>query len=74
MKIQEFRQAYLQVQDSLGNNLQSLTIASSDFSSALEQVVSDYRTLNEIVDNFLSQQENHESRNSQDWGEEAPTS
>lgn len=74
MKIQEFRQAYLQIQDSLGNNLQSLTIASSDFSNALEQVVSDYRNLNEIVDDFLSQQEHHESQNSPDWEQEAPTS
>ena len=74
MTLQEFRQAYLQVQDSLGNNLQSLTIASSDFTNALEQVVSDYRNLNEIVDTFLSQQENHESRNSPQSGEEAPTS
>ena len=74
MKIQEFRQAYLQIQDSLGNNLQSLTIASSDFSNALEQVVSDYRSLNEIVDDFLIQQENQESQNSPDWEQEAPTS
>lgn len=57
MTPQEFRKNYLQVQDSLGNNLQTLTILSSDLSSILDQVLADYRSLNTIVDQFLSQQE-----------------
>ncbi len=57
MTPQEFRKNYLQVQDSLGNNLQTLTILSSDLSSILDQVLADYRSLNTIVDQFLTQQE-----------------
>ncbi len=62
MTPQEFRKNYLQVQDSLGNNLQTLTILSSDLSSILDQVLADYRSLNTIVDQFLSQQEYMEAQ------------
>lgn len=74
MTPEEFRQSYLSVQDSLGNNLQTLTILSSDFSSILEQVVADYRNLNEIVDQFLSQQDFNDNPSNQDFGQATRTS
>lgn len=74
MTPEEFRQSYLSVQDSLGNNLQTLTILSSDFGSILEQVVADYRNLNEIVDQFLSQEDFNDNPNNQDFGQATRTS
>ena len=74
MTPEEFRQSYLSVQDSLGNNLQTLTILSSDFGSILEDVVADYRSLNEIVDQFLREQNISDTSSNQDFGQATQTS
>lgn len=63
MTPQEFRQTYLEFQDSLGNHLQTLTMLSAQLTSTLAKVESDYRALNAMVDQFINEQENQDCQN-----------
>ncbi|MDX2213201.1 MAG: hypothetical protein SFY66_07920 [Oculatellaceae cyanobacterium bins.114] len=57
MTPQEFRQLYLNSQDQLGNNLQTLTTLASEFGSVIEQINQNYETINIALDAFLNQLE-----------------
>ena len=61
MTPQEFREAYLIVQDRMGNRLQTLSNLSIEFTSLMDSVVQDYQSMNQLVDEFLNQQENSQS-------------
>jgi hypothetical protein len=57
MTPQEFRQAYLVVQDTLGNDLQSLSSLAGELNSLLERLTNTYEQINRTVEDFVSQQE-----------------
>jgi hypothetical protein len=55
MTKEEFRAAYLQAQNGLGNDIQSLVVLVSRIQELTEKIASDYRTLNQIVEKYLSE-------------------
>jgi ABC-type transporter Mla subunit MlaD len=57
MTPQEFRRIYLDSQDHLGNNLQSLTNLLSELNTLVAEVVQSYDTVNTTVEQFLTQLE-----------------
>jgi hypothetical protein len=58
MTPQEFRQLYLDSQDRLGNNLQSLTTLSTEFDIVINQLTQDYESINAAIEAFLNRLEN----------------
>jgi hypothetical protein len=63
MNPQEFRQAYLNSQDTIGNNLQSLTNLLLEFNTLVAEVISNYETVNTMVETFINQADQTESEN-----------
>lgn len=61
MTPQEFRDAYLEAQDTLGNRLQRLESFAGEFSRLMMALRADYEHLNHVVDEFLAQQPERES-------------
>jgi hypothetical protein len=60
MTPQEFREAYLESQNDLGNHLQTLTDLTSQFEELISLISADYSRMNEVVDEFISRQENQQ--------------
>jgi hypothetical protein len=65
MTPQEFRQAYLEAQNSLGNDLQSLVLISSncnglasEFNNLADNIQANYLRMNQMVEEYLKEQEN----------------
>jgi len=64
MRLEEFKQAYLEAQNGLGNDLQTLVNLSSDLSrlatvlgELAETVRRDYERINRVVEEFIDSQE-----------------
>lgn len=57
MTLQEFRQIYLNSQDRLGNNLQTLTNLATEFDAVVAQITQDYGDINVAIETFLNQLE-----------------
>lgn len=57
MTPQEFREAYLESQNDLGNHLQTLADLTSQFGELISLISADYLRMNEVVDEFITQQE-----------------
>jgi hypothetical protein len=60
MTPQEFREAYLESQNDLGNHLQTLANLTSQFGELITLISNDYSRMNEVVDEFITQQENQQ--------------
>lgn len=61
MTPQEFREAYLDAQDALGNRLQRLEGFASELAQLTQQLRADYERMNCAVDEFVSTQSVGES-------------
>jgi len=60
MTPQEFREAYLESQNDLGNHLQTLSDLTSQFEELITLISADYLRMNEVVDEFISRQESQQ--------------
>lgn len=65
MTPQEFRDAYVNCQDRLANNLQTLNSLVLEFERLLDQINQDYQLMNGTVEEFITQQENAQGTENQ---------
>jgi hypothetical protein len=56
----EFQTAYLQAQNGLGNNLQSLMVLTTQIQQLVQAIARDYANLDQAVQQYLLEEEDQE--------------